>query len=224
MEWNTNTAIYYPSAAEPYSAHPPRLSSSGRAKNTVHGIHTIFTHLFQVSNQADCIKAAGDFLFPDHLEHCLQLTTEFREENLVEHPWMVDVLQVKRTVLHAYINIREQCVDLECNGLSSAAGSEDYSMVIDDVQNSQQVYCSIPSSLGQFPTLQGPDSSAPSGLQDEEMTNVVSMALQDTLQSNSSSVKVSQRVQCFFCSSHWFMYLACVFGRHRQSADQSGEE
>ena len=43
---------------------------------------------------------------------------------------MVDVLQVKRTVLHAYINIRDQCADLECSELSSA-GSEDYSMVID---------------------------------------------------------------------------------------------
>jgi lysine-specific demethylase 3 len=153
-------------------------------------VHTILIHLFQVSNQADCIKAAGDFLFPYHLEHCLRLTTEFREENLVEDPWMVDVLQVKRTVLHAYLNIREQCVGLECSDLSSA-GSEDYSMAVDGDQNSQQVYHSIPSSPGQFPTLQGPDSSAPSDLRDEEVMNVVSMALQDTLQSNSSSAEVS---------------------------------
>jgi lysine-specific demethylase 3 len=146
--------------------------------------------LFQVSNQTDCIKAAGDFLFPNHLEHCLQLTTEFREENLVEDPWMVDVLQVKRTVLHAYINIREQCVGLECSDLSSAANLEDYSMVIGDAQNSQQVDHSTPSSLGQFPAFQGPDSSALSDLQDEDMMDVVSMA-QDTLQSNSSSAKVS---------------------------------
>jgi [histone H3]-dimethyl-L-lysine9 demethylase len=200
MERNKNTTIYYPSAAKPYSAHPPRLPSSGRAKNTVHDIRMFLIHLFQVSNQADCIKAAGDFLFPDHLEHCLRLTTEFREENLVEQPWMVDVLQVKRTVLHAYINIREQCMGLECSDLSSA-GSEDYSMAIDDGQNSQQVYHSIPSSPGQFPCPQGPDSSAPSDLQDEEMTNVVSMAFQDALQSNSSSVKVSYRVRCFFRSS-----------------------
>jgi hypothetical protein len=135
----------------------------------------------------DCIKAAGDFLFPHHLEHCLRLTTEFREENLVEDPWMVDVLQVKRTVLHAYINIREQCLGLECSDLASAANSEDYSMVIDNAQNSQQVYYSIPSSPEQFPTFQGPDPSALSNLQDEG----VSMALQDTLQSNSSSAKVS---------------------------------
>jgi hypothetical protein len=92
--------------------------------------------LFQVSNQADCIKAAGDFLFPDHLEHCLWLTTKFCEENLVEDPWMMDVLQVKRTVLHAYINIREQCVGLECSNLSSAANLEDNSVVIDYAQNS----------------------------------------------------------------------------------------
>jgi [histone H3]-dimethyl-L-lysine9 demethylase len=143
--------------------------------------------LFQVSNQADCIKAAGDFLFPDHLEHCLQLTTEFREENLPGDPWMVDVLQVKRTVLHAYMNIREQCMGLE----SSAANLEDHSMVIDDAQNPQQIYHSIPSSPGQFPTFQDPDSSAPSDLQDEDMMNKVSMALQDNLQSNSSSVEVS---------------------------------
>jgi lysine-specific demethylase 3 len=146
----------------------------------------------------DCIKAAGDFLFPDHLEHCLQLTTEFREENLVEDPWMVDVLQVKRTALHAYINIQEQCLGLECSHLSPATSLEDYSMVIDDAQNSQQVYHSIPSSPGQFPTFQGPDSSSLSDLQDEDMMNVVS----DTLQSNSSSPKVSQCVRCFFRSSY----------------------
>ena len=187
MERNKNTTIYYPSAAKPYSAHPPRLSSSGRAKNTVHDIRMFLIHLFQVSNQADCIKAASNFLFPDHLEHCLRLTTEFREENLVKQPWMVDVLQVKHMVLHAYINIREQCTGLECSDLSSA-GSEDYSMAIDDGQNSWQVYHSIPSSSGQFPTLQGPDPSALSDLQDEDTMNVVSMALQHT---NSSSAEVS---------------------------------
>jgi [histone H3]-dimethyl-L-lysine9 demethylase len=155
--------------------------------------------LFQVSNQADCIKAAGDFLFPYHLEHCLQLTTEFREENLVEDPWMVDVLQVKRTVLHAYLNIQEQCADLECGNLSSAANFEDNSVAIDDAQKSQEVYHSIPSSPAQFPTLQAPDPSAPSDLQDEDAMNVVSMALQDT---NSSSAEVSYRVRSFFRSSY----------------------
>ena len=133
--------------------------------------------MFQVSNQADCIKAAGDFLFPDHLEHCLRLTTEFREENLVEDSWMVDALQVKRTVLHAYIYIREQCVGLECGNLSSAANLEDNSVVIDYAQNSQEVYHSIPSSPAQFPTFQAPDPSALSDLQDVDTMNVVSMAL-----------------------------------------------
>ena len=146
----------------------------------------------------DCIKATADFLFPDHLEHCLRLTTEFREENLVEDPWMVDVLQVKRTVLHAYLNIREQCMGLERSDLSSAANLEDYSMVTDDAQNPQQVYHSIPSSQGQFPTFQDPDSSAPSDFQGEDTMNKVSMTFQDNLQGNSSSAKVSQRVRCFF--------------------------
>jgi len=103
---------------------------------------------------------------------------------------MVDVLQVKRTVLHAYMNIREQCIGLESSDLSSA-NLEDHSMVIDDAQNPQQVYHSIPSSPGQFPTPQDPDSPAPSDLQDEDTVNKVSMALQDNLQSNSSSGKVS---------------------------------
>lgn len=78
---------------------------------------------------------------------------------------------------------------LECSDLSSAASLEDYSMVIDEPQNSQQVYHSIPSSPGQPPTFQGPHSSALSDLQDEDMMNIVGMALQDTLQSNSSSAK-----------------------------------
>jgi lysine-specific demethylase 3 len=140
----------------------------------------------------DCIKVAADFLFPDHLEHCLRLTNEFHEENLVEDPWMVDVLQVKRMVLHAYIDIWEQCMGLERSDLSSATNLEDYSMVIDDAQNPQQVYhLPVPSSPGQFPTFQDPDSSALSDLQDEDTMKKVSMTLQDNLQSNSSSAKVN---------------------------------
>jgi [histone H3]-dimethyl-L-lysine9 demethylase len=128
--------------------------------------------LFQVSNQADCIKSAGDFLFPDHLEHCLQLTTEFREENLLDRPWMVDVLQVKRTVLHAYTNIQEQCLGLaasEYNDLPSAANFEDHSMVLDDFQNCPQL---IPLSSGHFPAPQRSGSSIPSDIQDEHMMDV----------------------------------------------------
>jgi hypothetical protein len=85
--------------------------------------------LFQVSNQGCCIKVANDFLFPDHLEHCLQLTNEFREENLIDGPWMVDVLQLKRSVLHAYMNIQEQCL-----GLAASEGSG--MLPATDVENS----------------------------------------------------------------------------------------
>ena len=130
--------------------------------------------MFQVSNQADCIKAAGDFLFPDHLEHCLQLTTEFREENLLDGPWMEDVLQVKRTVLHAYTNIQEQCLGLaasEYSDLPSAANFEDHSMVLDDFQNFPQL---IPLSPGHFPVPQRSGFSIPSDIdiQDKHMDTV----------------------------------------------------
>ena len=116
--------------------------------------------MFQVSNKADCIKSAGDFLFPDHLEHCLQLTTEFREENLLDGPWMVDVLQVKRTVLHAYTNIQKQCLDLaalEYSDLPSATNYQDHSIVLDDFRNSQPP----PLLPGYFPGLQRSGSSIP---------------------------------------------------------------
>jgi [histone H3]-dimethyl-L-lysine9 demethylase len=149
--------------------------------------------LFQVGNQADCIKSAGDFLFPDHLEHCLQHTTEFREENLLDGPWMVDVLQVKRTVLHAYTNIQEQCLGLaalEYGDLPSAANFEDHSMVLDDFQNSQQL---IPLSSGHFPAPQCSGSSIPSDIdiQDEHMMDTVSDFCQDTPPRDNLSAEVS---------------------------------
>jgi len=149
--------------------------------------------LFQVGNQADCIKSAGDFLFPDHLEHCLQLTTEFREENLLDGPWMVDVLQVKCTVLHAYTNIQEQCLGLpalEYSDLPSATNFENHSMVFNDFQNSQQL---IPLSSGHFPAPQFSGSSIPSGIdiQDDDMMDTVSNLRQDTPPRDNLSAKVS---------------------------------
>jgi hypothetical protein len=137
--------------------------------------------LFQVSNQADCIKSAGDFLFPDHLEHCLQLTTEFREENLLDVPWMEDVLQVKRTVLHAYTDIQQQCLGLaalEYSDLPSATNFEDHSMVLDDFQKSQP----IPLSSEHFPGPQCSGSSIPGDIdiQDEYMMDTVSDIHHDT--------------------------------------------
>jgi lysine-specific demethylase 3 len=129
---------------------------------------------FQVSNQADCIKAAGDFLFPDHLEHCLQLTTEFREENLLDGPWMVDVPQVKRTVLHAYTNIQEQCLGLaalERSDPPSVVNFEDPPMVLDDFQSFSPP---IPLSSGHFQAPQRSGSSIPSNIdiQDEHVDAV----------------------------------------------------
>jgi [histone H3]-dimethyl-L-lysine9 demethylase len=139
--------------------------------------------LFQVSNQTSCIKAANDFLFPDHLEHCKQLTDEFREENLIDGPWMVDVLQLKRSVLHAYMNIREQCL-----GLAASAGSS--MLPATDVENTQHLCHSISSLSGQFPTFQNPGSSILGDLVDADMDANIDTP-QDTLPSNTSSPEVS---------------------------------
>jgi len=73
--------------------------------------------------------------------------------------------------LHKYLGAVPGC------DLASATNSEDYSMVIDNAQNSQQIYRLIPSLLKQILTFQGPDLSALSNLQDED----VNMALQDIL-------------------------------------------
>jgi lysine-specific demethylase 3 len=139
--------------------------------------------LFQVSNQGCCIKVANDFLFPDHLEHCLQLTNEFREENLIDGPWMVDVLQLKRSVLHAYMNIQEQCL-----GLAASEGSG--MLPATDVENSQHLCRSISSLSGQFPTFQNPGPSILGDLEDEHMDANIDTP-QDTLPSNTSSPEVS---------------------------------
>lgn len=66
-----------------------------------------------MSNQADCIKAACDFVLPWGLHQCLKLANEFRAENLVDDPWMMDVVQTKLTALHAYMNVRSQLASME---------------------------------------------------------------------------------------------------------------
>ena len=78
--------------------------------------------IFQVSNQADCIKVACDIIPPWSLHECLKLAEEFRAENLIDDPWMTDVVQTKLTALHAYMNVQSQLARLhstmEVNSLS----------------------------------------------------------------------------------------------------------
>jgi len=47
----------------------------------------------QVCNLANCIKVAVDFVSPDNLARCGQLTKEFREEN-EKVTWKEDILQL----------------------------------------------------------------------------------------------------------------------------------
>jgi len=96
---------------------------------------------------------------------------------------MEDVLQVKRSVLHAYMNIREQCLGL--------AASEGNSMLpATDIENSQHVYHPISSLSGQSPTFQNPGSSILGDLEDEPVDANIDTP-QGTLPSNTSSPEVS---------------------------------
>lgn len=64
----------------------------------------------QVKNLQNCIKVANDFVSPENVRYCLQLTDEFR--NLPEtHMNQEDKLQIKNILYHAikdslhYINL-----------------------------------------------------------------------------------------------------------------------
>ncbi|KAL1742882.1 hypothetical protein HDZ31DRAFT_83810 [Schizophyllum fasciatum] len=59
----------------------------------------------QVSNLSDCIKVAVDFVSPENVERCEQLTEEFRRENHVaQKQWKDDVLQLKTMMWYAWVN------------------------------------------------------------------------------------------------------------------------
>jgi hypothetical protein len=77
-----------------------------------------------VSNQADCIKVACDVVLPWNLHECLKLAGEFRAENLIDDPWMTDVVQTKLTALHAYINIRSQLMGVNAAEIAQFSGKE----------------------------------------------------------------------------------------------------
>jgi len=102
---------------------------------------------------------------------------------------MVDVLQLKRSVLHAYMNIQEQCLGYAASGGSGMLPAT-------DVENSQQLCRSISSLSGQFPTFQNPGSSILGDLEDEHMDANID-TLQDTLPSNTSSSEVSWQMRSF---------------------------
>lgn len=55
-------------------------------------------------NLADCIKIAVDFISPENVDRCDELTREFREQNQ-SAAWKDDVLQLKMTMFHAWNSI-----------------------------------------------------------------------------------------------------------------------
>ncbi|KIM21613.1 hypothetical protein M408DRAFT_101995 [Serendipita vermifera MAFF 305830] len=60
----------------------------------------------QVCNLADCIKVAVDFVSPENLSRCGQLTKEFRSEN-EKVTWKEDILQLSNMCWSAWENTRQ---------------------------------------------------------------------------------------------------------------------
>jgi hypothetical protein len=59
--------------------------------------------LHQVSNSADCIKVAVDFVSTENVHRCFKLTKEFRELNLAK-AWKDDVLQLRNMLWFAWLS------------------------------------------------------------------------------------------------------------------------
>ncbi|KDQ65025.1 hypothetical protein JAAARDRAFT_28691 [Jaapia argillacea MUCL 33604] len=61
----------------------------------------------QVCNLADCIKVAIDFVSPENISRCEQLTKEFREQNQ-SMAWKEDVLQLRTMMWFAWLSCNRQ--------------------------------------------------------------------------------------------------------------------
>ncbi|KAI0751497.1 hypothetical protein C8Q80DRAFT_1309487 [Daedaleopsis nitida] len=61
----------------------------------------------QVCNLADCIKVACDFVSPENIERCENLTSEFREQNQ-SMAWKEDVLQLRTMMWFAWLSCVRQ--------------------------------------------------------------------------------------------------------------------
>jgi hypothetical protein len=69
----------------------------------------------QVSNQADCIKMAFDFLHPNSARTCGEIAKRFRTETLTNSSAHEDILQTGLTLLFAFQTIHEKCLVLPSN-------------------------------------------------------------------------------------------------------------
>ncbi|KAF8556275.1 Clavaminate synthase-like protein [Imleria badia] len=61
----------------------------------------------QVCNLADCVKVAVDFVSPENIARCEQLTKEFREQNQ-SMAWKEDVLQLRTMMWFAWLSCCRQ--------------------------------------------------------------------------------------------------------------------
>ncbi|KAJ7477207.1 hypothetical protein B0H11DRAFT_2030245 [Mycena galericulata] len=61
----------------------------------------------QVRNLSDCIKVAIDFVSPENVQRCEQLTKEFREQNVTK-VWKEDVLQLRTMMWFAWLSCCRQ--------------------------------------------------------------------------------------------------------------------
>ncbi len=55
----------------------------------------------QVANLSDCIKVAIDYVSPENINACEQLTKEFRAQN-IRSAWKDDVLQLRSMMWYAW--------------------------------------------------------------------------------------------------------------------------
>lgn len=69
----------------------------------------------QVSNQADCIKIACDFLHPNSVRTCEEIAKRFRTETLTNSSVHEDILQTSLTLLFTFQTIHEKCLALPSN-------------------------------------------------------------------------------------------------------------
>lgn len=70
----------------------------------------------QVANLSDCIKVAIDFVSPENVVRCEQLTAEFREQNQ-RKVWKEDVLQLRTMLWFAWLSCCEQEKNASGRGL-----------------------------------------------------------------------------------------------------------
>ncbi|KAL0569857.1 hypothetical protein V5O48_012109 [Marasmius crinis-equi] len=77
----------------------------------------------QVCNLSDCIKVAIDFVSPENVERCEQLTMEFREQNHSK-AWKEDVLQLRSMLWFAWMSCCRQEEKLKQGEAARAHGHD----------------------------------------------------------------------------------------------------